>query len=66
MSTAGSGDVLTGIIAGLWGNGMDVFEGAVLGTYIHGCAGDVAKEALGEYSMKADDIADSIVKVIYR
>lgn len=65
MATAGSGDVLTGIIAGLWGNGMDLFEGAVLGTYIHGCAGDVARNKMGEYSMKADDIADSISQVIH-
>lgn len=66
MSTAGSGDVLTGIIAGMWANGMEIFDGAVLGTYIHGCAGDAAREEFGEYYMKADDITDSIKKVIYK
>jgi NAD(P)H-hydrate epimerase len=64
MSTAGSGDVLTGIIAGAFANGMDTFEGAVLGTYIHGCAGDAAASELGEYFMKADDIAEHIKNVI--
>lgn len=64
MATAGSGDVLTGIIGGMFANGMDLFEGAVLGTYLHGCAGDEARKQLGEYSMKADDIADSIKNVI--
>ncbi len=64
MSTAGSGDVLTGIIAGMWANGMELFDGAILGTYIHGCAGDVARAELGEYFMKADDIADGIKNVI--
>ncbi len=66
MSTAGSGDVLTGVIAGLLAGGMERFPGAVLGTYIHGLAGDCAKERLGEYFMKADDITDSIKNVIYR
>lgn len=65
MSTAGSGDVLTGIIGGLLAGGMELFEGAVFGTYIHGLAGDAAKERLGEYFMKADDITDSIKNVIY-
>ncbi len=64
MSTAGSGDVLTGIIAGMLAGGMDLFEGAVLGTYIHGLAGDSAKERFGERFMKADDIADSIKNII--
>lgn len=64
MSTAGSGDVLTGIIAGMLAGGMDLFEGAVLGTYIHGLAGDSAREQLGERFMKADDIADSIKNII--
>lgn len=66
MSTAGSGDVLTGIIAGMLAGGMDLFEGAVLGTYLHGLAGDSAKERLGERFMKADDIADSIKNVMKR
>lgn len=66
MSTAGSGDVLTGIIGGLLAGGMDLFEGAALGTYIHGLAGDSAKESLGEYFMKAGDIAAAIKNVIYR
>lgn len=66
MSTAGSGDVLTGIIAGMLANGMDKYDAAVLAVYIHGLAGDFAKEEFGEYSMTADDIADKIKNVIYK
>lgn len=64
MSTAGSGDVLTGIIVGTFANGMELFDGATLGCYIHGCAGDAASKELGEYAMMADDIANFVSKVI--
>lgn len=66
MATAGAGDVLTGIIAGVWANGLSGMEGTALGVYIHGLAGDCAKESMGEYFMKADDIADCIKNVIHR
>ena len=64
MATAGSGDVLTGIIAGLLAQGMEAFEAASLGVYIHGLAGDAAKERLGTYSMMAGDIADAVSEVL--
>lgn len=60
MATAGSGDVLTGIIAGLLAQGMDTFEAACLAVYIHGLAGDIGAKKVGYYSLKASDIVDSI------
>ena len=64
MATAGSGDVLTGIIAGLAGQGIipGNFDAAVLGVYVHGLAGDIAAEKFGQVSMIATDIIDSLGK----
>ena len=64
MATGGSGDVLSGIIASLMAQGMMPFEAAALGVYIHGLAGDIASEALSEYSVMASDIIDAIPRVI--
>ena len=64
MATGGSGDVLTGIVAALIAQGMDSFDAATLGVYIHGLAGDAAADELGEYSMMASDIIDHISTVI--
>ena len=47
MSTAGSGDVLAGIISGLIGMGMGTYDAARLGVYIHGLAGDTAAHTKG-------------------
>ncbi|MFC1564602.1 NAD(P)H-hydrate dehydratase [candidate division KSB1 bacterium] len=58
MATAGSGDVLTGIIAGLMGQGMDVTTAGITGAYIHGLAGDLAAEELGEAGVIAGDLVD--------
>lgn len=58
MATGGSGDVLSGIIGGLAGQGLSCFEAAATGVYIHGLAGDLASGALGEYGLIASDIAD--------
>lgn len=60
MATGGSGDVLTGVIAGLLAMGLDPFTAASLGVYIHGSAGDKAKEVKGEYGMMASDILDGL------
>lgn len=62
MATAGSGDVLTGIITSLLAQGYSPKESAILGVYLHGLAGDVAKENLTEYAMIASDIIDAIPK----
>lgn len=64
MSTGGSGDTLTGIIAGLIAGGVDCDNAARLGVYLHGAAGDIAKEKLGEHSVMARDIADNMGQVI--
>lgn len=60
MATAGAGDVLTGIIVSLIGQGFDVFDASQLGVYIHGLAGDIASKKKGELSMIASDIIDCL------
>ena len=57
MATGGSGDVLAGILAGFAAQGIPPFEAALAGVYIHGRAGDLAADALGEYGLIASDIA---------
>ena len=60
MATAGSGDVLTGVITALLGQGLSDFDAAVLGVYIHGLAGDIAAEKFGQVSLITTDIIDSL------
>ena len=64
MATAGSGDVLTGIIGALLAQGYDSRTSAVLGVFIHGAAGDMASVTHGTYGMVAGDIVDNIGQVI--
>jgi NAD(P)H-hydrate epimerase len=56
MATGGSGDVLTGLVAGLLAVGLGPFEAARLGAHVHGLAGDIAAAELGEISMAAGDV----------
>lgn len=56
MATAGTGDVLTGMIAGLLAQGCSCCEGAVLGAVLHGMAGEAAAKAKTSYSMVATDL----------
>ena len=58
MATGGTGDVLTGMIAGLIGQSMEPFEAAILAAYLHGLAGDFAAGELGRWSMTAFDLID--------
>lgn len=66
MATAGSGDILTGIITALMGQGLNNFDAAVLGVYIHGLAGDIAAERLGQISLIATDIIEALPKAFMK
>lgn len=60
LAKAGSGDVLSGIITSLIAQGTGVTEAAILGAYLHGCAGVAAAETTSEYSVVARDIVERI------
>lgn len=60
MATAGSGDVLTGVISGLIAQGYSPDSSVWMGVYIHGHAGDLAAAKLGEQSLIASDIIDHL------
>lgn len=62
MATAGSGDVLTGIILSLLAQRYSPEEAAILGVYLHGLAGDIASEQLGQESLIASDITTNLGK----
>lgn len=71
MATGGSGDVLTGIIAGILSTArknvsLSPARSAALGVYLHGLAGDAARDRLGEASVMASDIIDGIAEVLRR
>jgi hydroxyethylthiazole kinase-like uncharacterized protein yjeF len=66
MATAGSGDVLAGLIGGLWAQGMSRSAAASAGVFVHGYAGDLAKNAYGEKSMMATDILHCIPEAMQR
>ena len=64
LAKAGSGDVLAGIIAGLFAQGMNSFEACKLGVYLHSRTGEIASEELTEYSVLASDLPIYVHKAI--
>lgn len=64
MATAGAGDVLTGVIAAFLAQGLRPEQAASVGAFIHGLAGDLAVENIGEYGLIASDIADNCATAI--
>ena len=56
MATGGTGDVLTGLLAAFLGLGLSGFDAAVLGAWVHGRAGDLAAEVLGQTALTAADV----------
>ena len=67
MATGGTGDILTGIIAGMLAqNPNRAFEAALAAVYLHGLAGDVARENLGEHSLVATDLLKTLPEAFRR
>ncbi len=64
LAKGGSGDVLSGTILGLMARGVDIFDSAVVGSYICGKASVVASELFGEYGTLASDTAVAVGKVV--
>jgi len=63
LATAGTGDVLTGVIAALLGQRVTATRAAALGAYIHGRAGDLAASAKGRVGMIAGDVTEQLPSV---
>ncbi|MBN1306797.1 MAG: bifunctional ADP-dependent NAD(P)H-hydrate dehydratase/NAD(P)H-hydrate epimerase, partial [Chitinispirillaceae bacterium] len=61
---AGSGDVLSGVIASLVAQGAPITDAAILGAYLHGTAGAIAAQTLGEYSVVARDVVAALAQSI--
>ena len=66
MATAGSGDVLTGILLGLLARGYQPADAAMMGMYLHGLAGDLAAKALGKESLIASDLIEYLPQAFMR
>ena len=64
MASGGCGDVLTGMISGLLGQKLSLFDAAQLGVYLHGVAGDLAAAECGQIGLLASDLVDRIPQAI--
>ncbi len=66
MATAGMGDVLTGLIAGLVAQGLDAYDAARLGVYVHGLAADLAHARVGTLALVAGDVTAALPQAMHR
>ena len=66
MATAGSGDVLTGMVAAFLAQGLKPSDASILGVYLHGLAGDIAAAEKGKHSLIATDIIGKIPETFLR
>ena len=66
MASGGTGDVLTGILGALLARGLDATQAALAGVYLHGLAGDVAAERVGEEALIATDVIDALGEAFRR
>lgn len=66
MASGGMGDVLTGMIAGLIGQGFSTYDAAVVGVHLHGLAGDLAAKEKGEAGLIASDLVSMIPYAIQK
>ena len=60
LAKGGSGDVLSGFIAGLCASGLSAFDGGVVGSYLMGKAAEIATREMGEYSLIARDVITNL------
>ena len=66
MATAGSGDVLTGVILGFLAQGLSSEDAAIVGVYLHGLAGDLAATAISECSLVAGDVVEYLGRAFHK
>jgi hydroxyethylthiazole kinase-like uncharacterized protein yjeF len=64
LASAGTGDVLTGVIAGLVAQGLSPFDAAACGTYLHAQAGNLVRQEMGDAGMLASDLLPKLPQVI--
>ncbi len=64
MASGGTGDVLTGVVGALLARGFSAWDAACAGAYLHGLAGDLASERLGEEALTASDVAETVGEAI--
>ena len=64
LASAGTGDVLAGVIAGLLAQGLNIFDAATLGVWLHAKAGEAVKAEMGDAGMVASDLLPVLPKVI--
>ena len=64
MAVGGSGDVLAGIIVSLLGQGLEPLEAAACGAWLHGAAGDLCAEEIGQYGMLPSDLVEALPRLL--